>query len=185
MKKTLLLSTLVALLAACSKGPGNDISASKNESKESPNFGSATDIASVDGKKPNATEPNAADNGLGGPVQRESGNYQQQPHPGQASDEELAKQIKVALTTGSMGTTGMIAEDQLAPIDVQVKEGAVTLSGPAANEKEKESITKQVSRMKGVRGVVNNMAVGGRNVDHKPLKPLVPRNLEGSKQNSL
>lgn len=179
MKRTLLLSALVALLAACSKGPSDDISASKNESKESPNFGSATDIASTD-NKPATNQPNAADNGLGGPVQRESGNYQQQPHPGQSSDQELAKQIKVALTTGSMGTTGMIAEDQLAPIDVQVNDGRVTLSGPAANEKEKEAITKQVSHMKGVRGVVNNMVVGGRNVDTKPLKPFIPRNLDGS-----
>jgi hypothetical protein len=175
MKRLLLISTVAALLTACSSHKGDDISAAKNESKETPNFGSATDIASTDGSKRNTNEINAADNGLGGPAQRQSGNYQQQPLPGQTSDEELAKQIRVALTTGSMGTTGVIAENQLAPINVDVRNGVATLTGPTSTEQEKETITKQVSHMKGVRGVVNNLRVGDRHVQDKPLQPLVPR----------
>jgi hypothetical protein len=172
-----------ALIAACAAAAalvgcgdyarGKQISSSRNESKESPNFGSATDI-SKNGEMP-SNSMNSADIGLGGPVQRQTGNYQNQPLPGQASDKELAKKIKVALTTGSMGTTGTIAENQLTKIDVQVHDGNVTLAGPVSSENEKKDIGKQVSSFKGVKSVQNNLTVGGRNVGEKPLEPLVPR----------
>ncbi|HTG45820.1 MAG TPA: BON domain-containing protein [Verrucomicrobiae bacterium] len=164
----------IAALAGCGdQAGGKQISASRNESHERPNFGSATDISKAG--EPASNNVNAADNGLGGPAQRESGNYQRQPIPGQSSDQELAKQIKVALTTGSTGTTGTIAEDQLTKIDVQVQNGSVTLSGPVTTEAEKKLIEKQMSGFKGVKAVQNNLAVGGRNVQQKPLQPLVPR----------
>jgi osmotically-inducible protein OsmY len=118
---------------------------------------------------------NKADIGLGGPVQREAGNYQQQPVPAEHSDEELAKQIKVALTTGSTGTTGTIAANQLTSIDVKVQDGNVTLAGPVTSDAEKTSIGKQVAGFKGVKSVQNNLTVGGSNRDQKPLAPLVPR----------
>jgi osmotically-inducible protein OsmY len=51
----------------------------------------------------------------------------------------------------------------------------VTLRGPAASEQEKQNIEKQVSGMKGVRGVHNQLTAGGRNVTDKPIDPLVPR----------
>ena len=176
MTKVKLFSGTCALLVLVGCGDyagGQQVSASKNESGEAPNFGSATDI-SKNGELP-TNQVNPADNGLGGPVQREVGNYQTQPRAGQTSDEELAKQVKVALTTGSTGTTGAIAENQLTKIDVQVQNGQVTLSGPVASEAEKQSIQKQVSGFKGVKSVQNNLTVGGQSVETRPLQPFVPR----------
>jgi hypothetical protein len=145
---------------------------SNNKQTSAGNYGSATDI-SKNGEMP-TNSANTADNGLGGPVQRETGNYRSQRTPAQ-SDEELARQIKVALTTGSIGTTGSIAENQLTKIDVQVKNGNVTLSGPVASDAERGFIEKQVADFKGVNSVQNNLSVGGRDVQEKPLQPLVPR----------
>jgi hypothetical protein len=162
---------VVALGIGCGNNPGGKQSAG-NESGEQPNFGSATDI--VTDQRRSTNDVNSADVGLGGPVQRASGNYQSQPMAGQASDEELAKKVKVALTTGSMGTTGVIAENQLTAIDVSVQNGVVTLRGPAASEQEKETIGKQVSGMKGVSSVRNELTIGGR-APQAPTEPLVPR----------
>lgn len=167
---------LCALMAAAGCGNysgGNQVSAERKESGEEPNFGSATDITSNNGQR-ETNALNAADNGLGGPAQRASGNYQSQPLPGQASDQELAKKVKVSLTTGSLGTTGVLAEEQLTKIDVSVQDGVVTLRGPVASEDEKRIIEKQVSGMKGVKSVRNELTVGGRQVDDH-IDPLVPR----------
>jgi osmotically-inducible protein OsmY len=169
-----------ALLAACSDSTtGDQISSAKNESSESPNFGSATDVVRNDGAQVNTNQLNVADNGIGGPAQRASGNYQSQSMPGQAADQELAKQIKIALTTGSVGTTGVIAEDQLTKIDVQVQNGAVTLSGAVASQQEKQTIQKQVSGMKGVQSVNNQLTVqpgtGAQNSTGSPF-PRTPGN---------
>jgi osmotically-inducible protein OsmY len=173
---------IVGSLAACGLflgcsdyNNGDQISTAQNESRESPNFGSATDVTPSNGRTVTTNDLNAADNGIGGAPQRASGNFQSQPLPGQSSDVELAKQIKVALTTGSMGTTGAIAEDQLTRIDVQVRDGVAFLSGPVASEQEKRTIEKQVAGMKGVKGVRSKLTVGSRQVEDKALEPLVPR----------
>lgn len=169
----LLGAIMCGFIVGCSDG--ENVSAAKNESRESPNFGSATDVVPADGRTVNTNNLNVADNGIGGAPQRATGNYQSQALPGQGSDQELAKQIKVALTTGSVGTTGSIAEDQLTKIDVEVQSGVVTLSGPVASEKEKQTIQKQVAGMKGVKSVVNNLNPGERHVSDKTFEPLVPR----------
>jgi osmotically-inducible protein OsmY len=92
-------------------------------------------------------------------MQRQSGNYQSQSMPGQASDQELAKQIRIALTTGSVGTTGVIAENQLTQIQVQAQGGNVTISGAVSSADEKEAVEKQVSGMKGVKSINNQLIV--------------------------
>ena len=148
-----------ALFGCSDYSSGDQTTAARNESRESPNFGSATDVVSSDGSQVNTNELNRADSGIGGPVQRQSGNYQSQPLPGQASDQELAQKIRTALTTGSMGTTGVIAENQLTYIQVQAKDGVVTLSGPVGTEGEKKTIEKQVAGMKGVKSVQNQLTV--------------------------
>ena len=162
------------MLLACSEdGRGKQVSADRKENKESPNFGSATDVVSSDGSGVSTNQLNSADNGIGGPMQRQSGNYQSQSMPGQGSDQELAKQIRAALTTGSMGTTGVIAEDQLTKIQVQANNGSIVLTGPVGSEGEKKTIEKQVSGMKGVKSVRNELTVSGdakgRNAIDSPL----------------
>jgi hypothetical protein len=168
----------VALLVGCHDASQTDQASSATSGRDSTRkFGSATDISRKGSRKGEMPSNglNKADNGLGGPVQREVGNYQQRPGEGQIPDEELAKQIKVALTTGSTGTTGAIAENQLTVIDVKVKDGNVTLTGPVTSESEKTTIGKQVAGFKGVRSVQNSLTVGASNRDQKPLQPLVPR----------
>jgi hypothetical protein len=174
MKQFIFAAALAGLLTACSQNSDNPATAAADQKSH---FGSATDFASKDGSQRNTNALDAADNGIGGPVQRESGNYESQPKAGneEVADRELAKKIKVALTTGSTGTTGVIAKDQLTRIDVQVSDGIVTLSGPVANENEKKTVGEQVSAMNGVRSVVNNLTPGGRSLEGKPLKALVPR----------
>jgi osmotically-inducible protein OsmY len=170
----LIAAASIVAWAGCGEHRGGEqTSVSRSESRQSANSGSATDIAKGPELPTNAA--NSADIGIGGPVQRESGNYQAQALPVQVSDEELAKQIKVALTTGSTGTTGAIPENMLTKIDVQVHNGEVMLSGPAATEEEKNSIGKQVAGFKGVRSVQNNLTVGGSRRNNRPLQPLIPR----------
>src|SRR4051794_7960568 len=116
--KLLVAGCALAALMACSKS-GNQSSASA---------GSATPISPVNDPNLQSNSFNSADIGIGGPMLRESGNYKSKP-PVQTGDEELAKQIKVALTTGSTGTTGTLPENALTRISVNVNDGVVTLSG--------------------------------------------------------
>jgi hyperosmotically inducible protein len=164
----------LALLVGCGNN-NNGVSSAKTEDNEAPKFGSATDIASNNSPNLQTNANNGADIGIGGPVQAASGNYKSQPLSGQDSDSEIAKRVKVALTTGSLGTTGTIPANTLTKIDVQVKDGVVTLSGPVSSEAEKQTVEKQVAGYQGVKGVKNNLTVGGRDVENKPDEPLVPR----------
>ena len=160
------LSVSALMLGCADSAPGGQNA--KNEG----NFGSATDVVSSDGNQVNTNNLNVADNGIGGPMQRQSGNYESQPKQGQESDEELAKKIRIALTTGSMGTTGVIAENQLTKIQVQSQDGNVTLTGPVSSEGEKQTVQKQVAGMKGVKSVQNQLTVvqgGGQNPTESPL----------------
>lgn len=176
MKNAKLILAVCAsgMLMACG-GNGDQISTAQNESGEGPNFGSATDVVSKDGTEISTNKANVADIGIGGPISRESGNYESQPMQGQASDRELEKKIRVALTTGSVGTTGLIAEDQLTKIQVQAQDGNVTLTGPVASEGEKESVERQVAGMKGVKSVKNQLTVGPKGVNENSIQSPLPR----------
>ena len=143
------------------------------ENEERPTHGSATDIMGPSGATP-TNSADRADIGIGGPAQRDVGNFEQQPLRGQQSDSELAKQIRVALTTGSMGTTGAIAEDQLTSIQVSSENGVVTLTGPVRNQQEKQWVEQRVADMKGVREVRNQLEIVGQTRD-VPLDPVLPR----------
>lgn len=139
-----------------------------------PTMGSGTGVIDSEGRGL-TNDANRADIGIGGPVAREAGNYQTQNIPARQDDQDLANQIRVSLTTGSVGTTGVIAEDMLTDIQVQVENGVVTLSGPVSSEDEKKIIEEKVSGLEGVREVRNNLTVGGRTVEDVPLEPIVPR----------
>ena len=162
--KRILSAGSCALLVACGDREARNYPA-----------GSATDVVRNDGTEVSTNNLNSADIGIGGAPQRQSGNFQTQGQNALASDEELTKQVKVALTTGSAGTTGAIAENQLTKIDVKVREGVVTLSGPVSSESKKRTIGKQVAGMRGVKAVQNQLTVGGRSVTDKPIDPIVPR----------
>lgn len=149
-----------AMLASCSNYVSEDAAITAGpENKEPATFGSATDIITENGTNlPDLAD--SADIGIGGPVQERSGNYEDQPIPGQKSDVELEKQIRVAITTGSLGTTGAIPEASLTSLGVQVNDGIVTLTGRVETEQERTTIATRVSGMKGVRAVKNELSVG-------------------------
>lgn len=175
MKQILAAGILGLALAGCTQYDSEEPAVTAGpETGEQPTFGSSTDIMDEDGVTP-TNIADRADIGLGGPPQEEYGNFEKQPLPGQESDAELAKQIRVALTTGSLGTTGAIAENQLTRIQVSAENGVVTLTGPVGSGQERQAIEDRVSGMKGVRGVRNQLVVArmGNNI---PLNPRVPRN---------
>lgn len=154
------VGTAVLGITSCSNYVSEDAAITAgSENNEPATFGSATDIIAENGTNAPDTA-DAADIGIGGPVQERSGNYEDQPIPGQKSDAELEKQIRVALTTGSLGTTGAIPEGRLTSLGVQVDGGIVTLTGRVGSEQERTTIGSRVSGMKGVRGVRNELSVG-------------------------
>jgi hypothetical protein len=179
MKYAGIFLSIIAICAAavgCSEyKSGQPETSAGNERAESQNLGSATDVLSNNGTEVNTNNLNKADVGIGGPMQQQSGNYESQPLPGQNADDELARQIRVALTTGSVGTTGAIAENQLTAIQVQSRDGHVTITGPVGSEQEKQTIEKRVAGMGGVKSVQNKLIVD-RSADSKnPINARVPR----------
>jgi hypothetical protein len=77
-------------------------------------------------------------------------------------DEDLRQRILVALSTGSVGTQGIIASDQLTDIKVNVTNRVATLTGDVASEKSKKTIGKRVAGLDGVKGVNNQLTVNPR-----------------------
>jgi osmotically-inducible protein OsmY len=171
-KQIVVFGAALTLLVGCSKGPASRSQANAGR-KDSQQLGSATDIMDSRTGKADRNEADRADDGLGGPAQRQSGNYKSVQQSAQMPDRELEKTVKVALTTGSTGTSGVIADNQLTQIEVKADNGVVTLAGPVKNEEDKRIIEKQVKGMKGVRSVINNLQVGSEKVSTEA--PLVPR----------
>lgn len=80
-------------------------------------------------------------------------------------DEDLRRRILVSLSTGSLGTQGVIASDQLTDIKVAVTNRVVTLRGDVISEKNKKVIGKRIAGLDGVKSVNNQMTV---NPNSKP-----------------
>jgi hypothetical protein len=74
-------------------------------------------------------------------------------------DADLRNRVLVALSTGSVGTQGILAKDQLTDIKVAVTNRTVTLRGDVISEKAKASIAKRVAGLDGVKGVNNQLIV--------------------------
>lgn len=80
---------------------------------------------------------------------------------GGGADAALRDRVLVALSTGSTGTTGVVAEGALADtIEVAVTNGVVTLRGTVGNREEIERLAGQVQAMEGVRSVNNELRTG-------------------------
>ena len=77
-------------------------------------------------------------------------------------DEELRQRVLVALSTGSIGTQGVLASDQLTDIKVNVTNRVVTLTGDVTSEKNKKTIAKRVAGLDGVKRVNNQLAVNAK-----------------------
>lgn len=77
-------------------------------------------------------------------------------------DEDLRRRILVSLSTGSLGTQGVLASNQLTDIKVAVTNRVVTLDGEVVSEKNREVIGKRVAGLDGVKGVNNQLKVNPR-----------------------
>jgi hypothetical protein len=91
--------------------------------------------------------------------QKGSGNAvtdQQQPT---TIDKDLQNRVLVALSTGSTGTQGILATNQLTNIKVDVKDRVVTLRGDVTTEKNRQVLEKRVKGLAGVDRVVNQLTV--------------------------
>lgn len=76
------------------------------------------------------------------------------------ADTALADRIRVAISTGSTGTTGVIPEESLADIQVGVTNGVVTLAGSVGTEGERKRLEGLVKGMVGDKTVNNQLTVG-------------------------
>lgn len=74
-------------------------------------------------------------------------------------DKDMQNRVLVALSTGSLGTQGVIATNQLTNIKVEVKDRVVTLRGDVTSEKNRQTIEKRVKGLDGVTRVVNELKV--------------------------
>ena len=74
-------------------------------------------------------------------------------------DEDLRQRIIVALSTGSVGTQGVLPSQLTTDIKVNVTNRVVTLSGDVASQKSKQAIAKRVAGLDGVTKVNNQLTV--------------------------
>lgn len=74
-------------------------------------------------------------------------------------DKDLSQRVRVALSTGSVGTQGILATDQLTDIKVTATNRMVTLRGEVISQENKEIIGKRVAGLDGVKGVNNQLTV--------------------------
>jgi hypothetical protein len=82
-------------------------------------------------------------------------------------DQDVRQRVLVSLSTGSVGTQGVLASNQLTDIKVSVTNRVVTLQGEVVSDKNKEVIGKRVAGMDGVKSVNNQLTV---NPNAKPSK---------------
>jgi len=74
-------------------------------------------------------------------------------------DEDIRKRVMVSLSTGSTGTQGILASEQLTDIKVSVTNRVVTLDGPVVSEGNKKTLGKRVAGLDGVKSVNNQLKV--------------------------
>lgn len=75
------------------------------------------------------------------------------------SDQALAQKVRVAISTGTTGTTGVYSEDLLVKIGVTAAAGVVTLTGEVGNRSTKEAFAERARAVGGVREVRNELRV--------------------------
>ena len=150
-KAVLILAGVV--LAGCSKS--ERIGSDAPNKVEGNDFGKRTEIVSNDTQSAVGVAPvsqkSSGGNQIGGPGDRDATAVV-------GTDAELQQRVRVAISTGSTGTSGRVAESQLSPIEVTAKEGVITLSGPV-DATRRDTIVKVVRGLPGVKSVNDNLVV--------------------------
>lgn len=166
----LALCFLVAasLFTACNRndtpdqgGPGS-IQEGANEFRQTGNPVAAPDAQAQYGKGGTSTTSRIAADATG---QIEPNSARTSPPGGPAdphtlSDDELARKVHVALSTGTTGTTGAYAPDMLLDqISVTASNGSVTLSGVVGSQSAKTRFGERARAIQGVKEVNNQLSV--------------------------
>ena len=88
-------------------------------------------------------------------------------------DEDLRQRVTVALSTGSVGTQGVLPSNLTTDIKVSVTNRVVTLRGDVSSEKSRETLGKRVAGLDGVKSVNNQLAVNPKGKPNRAdlLKP--------------
>ena len=77
-------------------------------------------------------------------------------------DEDLRQRVTVALSTGSIGTQGILPTNLTTDIKVSVTNRVVTLRGDVTSEKSKATMAKRVAGLDGVKSVNNQLTVNSK-----------------------
>lgn len=77
-------------------------------------------------------------------------------------DDDIRQRVLTALSTGSIGTQGVLPSDLLTDIKVAVTNRVVTLSGDVTSEKNKATLGKRVAGLDGVKGVNNQLTISSK-----------------------
>ncbi|MDB6041437.1 MAG: hypothetical protein JWM99_5278 [Verrucomicrobiales bacterium] len=150
-KAVLILAGMV--LVGCSKS--DRVGSDAPNKVEGNDFGKRTEIVSNDtqsavGVAP-ASQKSSGGNQIGGPGDKDGTAVV-------GTDIELQQRVRVAISTGSTGTSGRIAESQLSPIEVTAKDGVVTLRGPVEASR-RDTMVKVVRGLPGVKSINDNLTV--------------------------
>ncbi len=78
---------------------------------------------------------------------------------GDSADVALAHKVRVALSTGTTGATGVYSEDLLAGIGVTATNGVVTLTGTVGDQSVSQAFEARAKAIGGVKSVHNELRV--------------------------
>jgi osmotically-inducible protein OsmY len=151
---------LVLVATACgrSNSPADGRTAATDAREAADNAatpGSAPDTQARFNQEGSRTMSRVSTNGAGQPASAEHGGASGVS----IDDQALAQQVRVAISTGTTGTTGVYSEDLLVKIGVTAANGVVTLTGQVGSASVKEAFANRASAVKGVRSVRNELQV--------------------------
>jgi hyperosmotically inducible protein len=161
MNSFVLGAGILAAAAGCGKTGSEQYTAARNEQSTN-TWGAPSDIQTAN------TDLDQKQDASGRPAQTEirrsnrSLNNQTREASKQlddAPDHALVEQVKVAISTGSLGTTGVFSADQLTSIEVEANNGVVTLSGSVGSEKERDILIARVKGLQNVKEVVSRLTI--------------------------
>lgn len=149
------------LIAALSAGVGAAFADEQKETlKEQSGNGKVPPInVEKDPRQPQPEPTTRIIPNSGAPSKTEQGGKAAAQENPKTIDDDLRNRVLVSLSTGSVGTQGVLATNNLTSIKVDVKDRVVTLRGDVTTDKNREIIEKRVKGLAGVDRVVNELKV--------------------------
>lgn len=149
------------LIAALSAGVGAAFADEQKETlKEQSGAGKVPPIEVKRDPRQDRAEPTTQIRpNSGAPGKRQQGGGAVPQNDPKTIDQDLKNRVLVSLSTGSVGTQGVIATNSLTDIKVDVKDRVVTLRGDVTTEKNREVLENRVKGLAGVDRVINELKV--------------------------